>query len=146
MAIAAKNIMNLGFKGKSYSALLDESRLTGAKKSLENNVFALFDKAEVDFINKYKAKFNVEPRIFTDSAYESFKVIVQSYLDSDCTSPKDIRNSINKIYQNNLNSKNLISIDSDGLRIKKILLKTVKEDIRFVKKLLGQDSNLRQID
>ncbi len=88
--IAAKDLKTLGFNGKQFAVLMDQTRLDQAAGALDGTIYVQSPEADKSFIDAYKAKYNDMPKVASDNAYDSIKWLSYALNKTDDISPKNI--------------------------------------------------------
>jgi branched-chain amino acid transport system substrate-binding protein len=76
--LAAIKLKELGYEGKMFVILLDETRLSGAKGALEGAIVAETQDPKTSFKEAYKAEYNADPGIAADTGYDVMKMYVEA--------------------------------------------------------------------
>jgi ABC-type branched-subunit amino acid transport system substrate-binding protein len=90
MGIAAKDLKNVGFKGKQFSVLMDQTRLDQANGALNDTVYVQSPEASPQFITDFTLKYNTEPKVSSDNAYDAITWLAYAINTTDDLSPKNI--------------------------------------------------------
>jgi branched-chain amino acid transport system substrate-binding protein len=90
MGTAAKDLKNLGFQGRQYSVLMDQTRLDQASGALNGTIYVQAPEADQKFITEFKAKYNTAPGVSSDTAYDAVMWLASALNTSSDTSPEKI--------------------------------------------------------
>lgn len=71
MAIAAKDLQKLGWKGNKLAAYVDDTRLEESKGALEGTMFMTYQKPSENFVEKYSKRFKTKPEIPSGAGYDA---------------------------------------------------------------------------
>lgn len=75
----AKSVPQLIFDANAQSGFEDYKRVLGNENALDGSlIVVLSQKMHGDFVEKYKAKYGVEPGLFSDVAYDAFYLIMKA--------------------------------------------------------------------
>ena len=83
MGLAARELTRLGYVGSKLAVLIDDTRVADAQGALEGCVFVRYPEAQGDFQKKYFAKFNQNPGITADTAYDALWLYAHAIQQSE---------------------------------------------------------------
>jgi branched-chain amino acid transport system substrate-binding protein len=61
---------------------MEKDRVVAAKGSLENTVFAMYEKPQQDFIQRFRKRFKKDPGISSDTAYDAVRAYARAVEDA----------------------------------------------------------------
>jgi branched-chain amino acid transport system substrate-binding protein len=121
----AKHFHELKFEAPKLSILMEKNRVKSANGALEGTVFALYQAASSEFQKAFKQKFNVEPGITADTAYDVVMLYSEVIKAQNSASTSETLPALlqTKNYQG---ASGTFSIDSNGAVNKRPVLWKVK--------------------
>ncbi len=82
----AKELHRAGFSTPMLAVQMEKDRVKAADGALEGVVFAMYDKPDKDFTKKFKARFQAEPGISADTAYDAVMLFASAIEKAKTTS------------------------------------------------------------
>lgn len=117
MGLSARQLRELGFKGKQYATLIDDSRLTDAQGALEDTIFTRISGSSSDlFTQQFKTKYGQEPSYPADFAYDAITALVTALETANSLDVKLIKNTLKDVSFDGASGK--IRFDSSGCVIR----------------------------
>ncbi len=78
LPIAAKELRQLGYKGRYLSVQMDQERINVTGPAIEGTIFPKFSPANDKFIEAYRGRFSAEPQMSADTAYDALFLLKQA--------------------------------------------------------------------
>lgn len=78
IGVIGKQLRRLGYGGPKFSSLLDSAAVESATGSLDGLEFASFVGPNRSFITSFQARYNVEPGLGSDTAYDAVLALAQA--------------------------------------------------------------------
>jgi branched-chain amino acid transport system substrate-binding protein len=86
---------------------------TNQPELYNNNWFINASEPSQEFINKFTAKFNDKPRVFSGNAYDIMKILEKVYLETETNASDKIADSLQNL-NNYSGIMGLVTVNSDG--------------------------------
>ncbi len=125
-AIAAKALMQHGFRGGKLAAIMDNSHVDASNGTLDGTELYLFNPPSQAFVEGFKIRFGNEPGVFADSAYDSVISLGAAINAAGTLDRKRVIESLHQIRFTG-SSGQQVSYDKDGLLSRDITLYEVRE-------------------
>jgi branched-chain amino acid transport system substrate-binding protein len=125
VAIAAKALVQYGFRGGKFAAIMDASHVEASAGALDGTELYLFDPPSKGFVERFKDRFMSDPGVFADSAYDA---VVSLAAAINVAGTLDRQRVIEALHQVKFtgSSGQKVSYDRDGLLERDIALYAVK--------------------
>jgi branched-chain amino acid transport system substrate-binding protein len=118
MGLSARQLRELGFKGKQYAALIDDSRLTDAQGALEGTIFTRISGSSSKlFTEQFKAKYGQEPSYPADFTYDAVTALVSALNAANSLDVNLVKNSLKDVTFEGASGK--IKFDLNGCVVRK---------------------------
>lgn len=95
--IAARDLKTLGFTGKQFAVLMDQTRLDQAAGALDGTIYVQSPEADSSFMKAYRDKYNEDAKVSSDNAYDAIMWLSYALNKTDDTSPKNIASIMSKM-------------------------------------------------
>lgn len=114
MGIAAKNLKTLGFKGQQFAVLMDQTRLEQANGTLDGTIYVQAPEASKVFIEEFKVRYNTEPGVSSDTAYDAITWLASALNKTTDMSPKNIALIMRKMQSLDNTASGTLTFDTKG--------------------------------
>lgn len=95
--IVAKELKNVNFYGPKLASLMEKDRVLSAEGSLDGTFFTLNEKPTEAFYQNYKKKYNIEPGIASQTAYDAIMLYVEAIRNVNSFEVDKIKDALHKI-------------------------------------------------
>ncbi len=97
LAVAAKQLVELGYAGPKLSTVLDNSIVAASKGSLNGDEFASFVGPTMEFREKYRRLFHAEPDFGADTGYDALIALAKAMRQSLSQPPAEVAKRVSAV-------------------------------------------------
>jgi branched-chain amino acid transport system substrate-binding protein len=128
VAVAAKQLAAIGYRGPKLAALIDDALVKEAQGSLEGTIFAAFEHPSEEFQKKYEKAYGAKPELGADAAYDSVLALTSALKESPSLSAQETITHLRAAHF--LGASGEISFDTNRIAKRRLVqFKVVKDKI-----------------
>lgn len=95
--IAARDLKTLGFTGKQFAVLMDQTRLDQASGALDGTIYVQSPEVDKTFMEAFTTKYNEAPKVGADNAYDAIMWLSYALNKTNDLSPSNIASIMSKM-------------------------------------------------